>query len=74
LLLFLIFGILFFLLHFRWQDDIETELKQLTDYQKFMVPDSGEDIPKGYQKILYHMVLDVKYDLRGKAGLGTGGN
>jgi hypothetical protein len=33
------------------------------------VLDSGEDIPKGYQKIPYHIVFDVKYDLRHKARL-----
>jgi hypothetical protein len=40
-----------------WQEAIKTELKQLTDYQTFIVLDSGEDIPTGYQKIPYHMVL-----------------
>jgi hypothetical protein len=35
---------------------------------------SGEDIPTGYQKISYHMVFDVKYDLRQKARLVAGGN
>jgi hypothetical protein len=34
----------------------------------------GEDIPTGYQKIPYHMVFDVKYDLRHKAKLVAGGN
>jgi hypothetical protein len=29
-----------------WQDAIETKLKQLTDYETFIVLDSGEDIPK----------------------------
>jgi hypothetical protein len=53
---------------------MKTELKQLTDYQTFIVLDSGEDIPTGYQKILYHMVFDVKYDLRQKARLVAGGN
>jgi hypothetical protein len=53
---------------------MKTELKQLTDYQTFIVLDSGEDIPTGYQKILYHMVFDVKYDLRQKAKLVAGGN
>jgi hypothetical protein len=33
------------------QEAIKTELKQLTDYQTFIVLDSGEDIPTGYQKI-----------------------
>jgi hypothetical protein len=52
-----------------WQEAIKTELKQLTDHQTFIVLDSGEDIPTGYQKISYHMVFDVKYDLRHKARL-----
>jgi hypothetical protein len=46
------------------QKAIKTELKQLTDYETFIVLDSGEGIPTGYQKIPYHMVFDVKYDLR----------
>jgi hypothetical protein len=40
-----------------WQKDIKTELKQLTDYQTFIVIDSAEDIPTGYQKIPYHIFL-----------------
>jgi hypothetical protein len=42
------------------------ELKQLTDYQTFIVLDSGESIPTVYQKTPYQMVFDVKYDLRNK--------
>jgi hypothetical protein len=38
------------------------------------VLDSGEDIPTGYQINPYHMVFDVKYDLRHKAKLVAGGN
>jgi hypothetical protein len=57
-----------------WKEAIKTELKQLTDYQTFIVLDSGEDIPTGYQKIPYYMVFDVKYDLRYKAILVAGGN
>jgi hypothetical protein len=34
-----------------WQEAIKTELKKLTDYQTFILLDSGEDIPTGYQKI-----------------------
>ena len=52
-----------------WEDAIKTELKQLTDYQTFIVLDSRENIPKEYQKIPYHIVFDVKYDLRHKARL-----
>ena len=51
-----------------------TELKQLTDYQIFIVIDSGESIPNWCQKIPYHIVFDVKYDLRHKARLVAGGN
>jgi hypothetical protein len=57
-----------------WQDAIRTELKQITDFQTFIILDSGEEIPKDYQKIPYHIVFDVKYDLRHKARLVTGGN
>jgi hypothetical protein len=57
-----------------WQEAIKTELKLLTDYQTFIVMDSGEDIPTGYQKIPYHMVFDVNYDLRHKARLVADGN
>ena len=57
-----------------WGKAIKTELKQLTDYETFIVLDLGEDIPKGYQKIPYHIVFDVKYDLRHKARLVAGGN
>jgi hypothetical protein len=57
-----------------WQEAIKTEPKQLTDYQTFIVLDSAEDNPTGYQKIPYHIVFDVKYDLRQKARLVAGGN
>jgi hypothetical protein len=40
-----------------WQESMKTELKQLTDYQRFIVLDSGEDISAGYQKVPYHMIL-----------------
>jgi Reverse transcriptase (RNA-dependent DNA polymerase) len=57
-----------------WQEAIKTELKQLTDYQTFIILNSGDNIPKGYQKIPYHIVFDVKYDLRHKARLVAGVN
>jgi hypothetical protein len=57
-----------------WQEAIKTELKQLKDYQIFIVLDLGEDILRGYQKIPYHMVFDVKYDLRHKGRLVAGCN
>jgi hypothetical protein len=57
-----------------WQEAIKTDLTQLTDYQTFIVLDSGEDIPTGYKKISYHMIFDVKYDLIHKARLVVDGN
>jgi hypothetical protein len=57
-----------------WQEAIKTELKQLTDYQTFIVLDSGEDIPTDYRKIPFHTIFDVEYDLRHKARLVAGGN
>jgi hypothetical protein len=57
-----------------WQEAIKTELKQVTDYQTFIVLDSGKDIPTDYQKIPYHVAFDVKYDLRHKARLVAGVN
>ena len=50
----------------QWEQALKTELKNLTDYQTFIVLDSGESIPNEYQKIPYHMVFDIKYDLRHK--------
>jgi hypothetical protein len=49
-------------------------LKQLTEYQTFILLDSGEDIPTGYQKIPYHIDFDIRYDLKHKGRLAAGGN
>jgi hypothetical protein len=57
-----------------WQDAMKTVLKQLTDYQTFIVPYPQDNFLTGYQKIPYQMVFDVKYDLRYKARLVSGGN
>jgi hypothetical protein len=57
-----------------WQEAIRTELEKLPDYQTFIVLDSGEDIPTDHQKIPYRIVFDVKYDLRHKSRLVSGGN
>ena len=57
-----------------WEEAIKTEIKQLIEYQTFIVLHSGESIPKGYQKIPNYMVFDIRYDLRHKARLVAGGN
>jgi hypothetical protein len=46
----------------------------LTDYERFIILDSGEEIPKGYQKIPCHIVFEVKYDSRHMEILVADGN
>jgi hypothetical protein len=52
----------------------KTELKIFNDYQSFQVTDSVELIPNDYQKIPYHIVFDVRNDLRQKSKVTAGGN
>ena len=58
----------------QWKDAIDIELKQINDYQTFKVVPDGELIPKGYKRIPYHIVFDVKFDGRRKARLVAGGH
>ena len=57
-----------------WRDAIDKELKQINDYRTFRRLDIGEPIPDDYKRIPYHIVFDVKFDLRRKARLVAGGN
>ena len=50
-----------------WRDAIKTELEQLEEFQVFRLLAEGETIPDGYKQIPYHIVFDVKFDLRYKA-------
>ena len=56
-----------------WQDAIAKGLQQLSEYKTFRLPEPGEDLSE-YKKIPYHIVFDVKFDLRRKARLVAGGN
>ena len=58
----------------KWQEAIDKELKQLNSYKTFRVMEKGEPPPEDYQRIPYHIVFDVKFDLRRKARLVAGGN
>ena len=58
----------------KWLDAIKKELAQLNSYNTFKLLPKGEKPPEGYQKIPYHIVFDVKFDLRRKAQLVAGGN
>ena len=57
-----------------WLDAIKKELSQLNEFHTFKVLKEGEKPPSGYQQIPYHIVFDVKFDLRRKARLVAGGN
>ena len=56
-----------------WKEAIDKELKQINDYETFRQRKPGESLD-GYTRIPYHMVFDVKFDLRRKARLVAGGN
>jgi hypothetical protein len=56
-----------------WQDAMGTELKQINDYKTFRLLQKGEHLID-FQRIPYHFVFDVKFDLRKKARLVAGGN
>ena len=48
-------------------------MKQLDDFNVFRFPKPGESLAE-YQQLPYHMVFDVKFDLRRKARLVVGGD
>ena len=56
-----------------WKEAMDKELKQIEDYKTFRLLRKGE-ILGNYTRIPYHMVFDVKFDLRRKARLVAGGN
>ena len=57
-----------------WQDAIDTELKQINDYETFL--DKGVDVKMDapWKRINVHMIFDVKHDLRRKARLVADGH
>jgi hypothetical protein len=57
-----------------WQETIRTVLKQLTDYQTFIVLDSGGGYSNRLSENSLPYGFDVKYDLRHKARLVACGN
>ena len=57
-----------------WYNAIETELKQINDYETFRVLEDDEPMPLGYKRIPYHCVFDVKFDGRRKCRLVAGGH
>ena len=57
-----------------WKESMDKELKQINDYKTFIILEPHEPLPPGYKRIPYHMVFDVKFDLRQKSRLVAGGN
>ena len=57
-----------------WKDAMDKELNQINSYETFRAIDDGAKLSKDYQRIPYHIVFDVKFDLRRKARLVAGGN
>ena len=56
-----------------WEEATKKELTQMDDFNVFRFLNQGESIDD-YQKLPYHMVFDVKFDLRRKARLVVGGD
>ena len=57
-----------------WLDAIKKELKCLNNWKIFRILEKGEQAPQGYKQIPYHIVFDVKFDLRHQVRLAAGGN
>ena len=56
-----------------WEEAIKNELKQMDDFSVFRFLNQGESLDD-FQRLPYHMVFDVKFDLRRKARLVVGGD
>jgi hypothetical protein len=57
-----------------WKEAMGIELGQINKYKTFHILEGGELLSNTYKKIPYHMIFDVKLDLRQKARLVAGGN
>jgi hypothetical protein len=57
-----------------WKEVMGIELGQINKYKTFPVLEADNFLPESYKKIPYHMVSDVKFDLRWKTRLVAGSN
>ena len=57
-----------------WRDAINKELAQLNEFKVFKALKREAPIPPDYKQVPYHIVFDVKFDLRHKARLVADGN
>ena len=58
----------------KWQDSTSLEMKQLDEYNTFNDLGKNEISPSGYNKIKVHLIYDIKYDTRHKAGCVADGH
>ena len=54
--------------------DVNQYKRFVREFKTFQLVEDGIEISNEYQKIPYHFVFDVKFDLRRKACLVAGGN
>ena len=57
-----------------WRDAIKKEMGQLMEYKTFKARRDLKKPPSGYQFVKFHLVFDVKHDLRRKARMVAGGH
>lgn len=57
-----------------WEESMQKEFESLNQHETFRVLEDHEYLPDGYKRIPYHIVFDVKFDLRRKSRLVAGGN
>ena len=57
-----------------WKEAIDTELESINKFATFRVLEEDEPLPPGYIKIPYHIIFDVKFDLRHRTRLVAEGN
>ena len=58
----------------EWRTSMTLEIDQLNQYKTFIVVPDGEPMPKGYKRIPYSTVFDVKFDGRKKTRVVAGGH
>ena len=57
-----------------WEESMRKEFESLNQHETFRVLQEEDKLSKEYKRIPYHIVFDVKFDLRRKSRLVAGGN
>ncbi len=56
-----------------WEESMKNEFDSLNRHEIFHVLQENDQLPKEYKRVPYHIVFDVKFDLRRKSRLVAGG-